>query len=110
MNTARLSARANEHCAQQRDGEQQETAMRNAAVQPGERDAFERPANRDPLVGERQRNGDGDEAQCGAGHERKPSEIACLRRFDAEQLAQQPGHDHRFSNRHDADDRTEATL
>ena len=50
--------------------------MRDAPVQPGERGALERPADRDPLLLQLQRNRDGDERERGAGDERQAAEVA----------------------------------
>ena len=64
-NTDRSSAR----------GPVEQSAVRNAAIQPRHRRAFERPADGDPLLVELQRNGDGDERERGAGHERQPADV-----------------------------------
>ena len=63
--------------------------MRDAAIQPGQRGPFERPADRDPLMLELQRNRDGDEGERGAGDERQTPQVALAGRFDPQQRPQQ---------------------
>ncbi len=84
--------------------------MRNPCRQPRERGALERPADRDPLVIELQRNGDGDERAHDAGDEREPAEVARFRRFQPEELPQHGGEHQCFGDRHEADEVAETAL
>ena len=62
--------------------------MGNAPVDPGERRSLERPADRDPLLFQLQRNRDGDKSERGACHERQPAQIALSLRLEAQQRSQ----------------------
>ena len=65
--------------------------MRDAPIQPGERRTLQRPADRDPLVMQLQRDGHGHERERGAGDERETPEVAFAGRLDAQELPQQDG-------------------
>ena len=82
--------------------------MRNARVEPRDRGAFERPADRDPLLPQLQRNRHRQKRERGAGHQREPAEIALARRLDAQQLAQMQRGDRADQHRDDADHPIEA--
>ena len=75
--------------SQERDAPQQQSPVRNAAIDPGERGTFERPADCDPLVMELERNRDGGERQRGARDDREPAEVARARRLEPQQHPQQ---------------------
>ena len=70
----RIERQPHEHRGEQRAAQATQPAVRNAREEPHQRRAFERPADRDPLLVELQRNGHGDERQRGAGHERQARE------------------------------------
>ena len=92
-----------EHGRQQRHAAIEQPAMRDAPIQPGERRALERPADRDPLVTQLQRDGHGHERERRAGDERQTPEIAFAGRLDAEELPQQDSQHRAERDRHHAD-------
>ena len=77
--------------------------MRHTLVEPGERGAFERPADGDPLVVELQRDGHRDEGQRRAGDHRQAGDVALSARFEPQERAQQEGGDRAEHDRHDPD-------
>ncbi len=84
--------------------------MRDAAIGPRERGAFERPADRDPLSIELQRNRHRRERERRRGDQREPTEVARTGGLHAQQLAEQEGHDEPFGHGNRAGELTEAAL
>ena len=84
--------------------------MRNPHEEPGQRGPFERPADRDPLLLELQRNCHRDERQRRPGDERQTADLPLAGPLQMQELNEQDGHERRLEHREGTDDAREATV
>ncbi len=95
---------------QQPERTREQAAVPNPQIEPGQRAALERPADRDPLLFELERNREGHETEHRRGHQSQPSEIAVLLRLQLHQPDQNHREHDRLKNGQRSDDVIQAAI